>query len=444
MHGILAFKMSSWGRRHLESHRSCPIGGRESRVNSPAVEISRRMLLRLGATGALLAPHRAEAQRTAPADEDPLGVRGDFPVTAERDIYLDSAYIGPIPNAVVAAGAAFVSAKAARPISLSEMQAKADQVRAQFARLVNASPDEIGFLAATSEGENLVAGALDLKPGDNVVIDELHYQTEFVLFRQLEQRRGIELRIARHRGGAVAASDFEPLVNRRTRLLSVALVSHQNGFRHDLKPLADLAHAHGAWLYSDAIQAAGALAIDVRASGVDALCSGTYKWLHGGFGVAPFYVRRDLLDRFPLDRWGALHVERTHPDHRYDIFATAKKFEYATLAFGAVYQLGAALEYLERVGVPRIEAHTTGLGLHLQRGLRDRGFDVLTPAGTRSPIVAFRVPGDPGAARTVLQNAGMKVSYRENGSQIRVSPALFNTVRDVDRFVETCGRLQRG
>ena len=399
------------------------------------MSMTRRTLLRMSGAGALLIPRVLGAQSAAAPDVNSIGVGTDFPITSEPGVYLDTAYIGPTPQFVADAGAAFLQAKCSRPISLPEMQAKADQVRAQFARFINASPDEIGLLFATSEGENLVAGALDLKPGDNVVIDELHYQTEFVLFRQLEQRRGIELRIARHKGGAVTPADFEPLVNARTRLVSVALVSHQNGFRHDLKPLADLAHAQRAWLYTDAIQAMGAIKIDVRASGVDALCSGTYKWLHGGFGVAPFYVRRELLDRFTLDRWGALHVERTRPGYQFDVFRTGKKFEYATLAFGAVYQLGAALDYLEKVGVARIEAHTTGLAARLQRGLRQRGLDVLTPDGTRSPIVAFRVRGDAAVARKIVQDAEVKVSFRENGTQIRVSPALFNTERDVDRFL---------
>jgi selenocysteine lyase/cysteine desulfurase len=409
------------------------------------MSMTRRALMGMATAGVAMAHGRrhADAQPAGASAADPLGVRGAFPVTREKGVYLDSAYIGPVPQAVVDAGAAFLAAKARAPISLSDMQAKADEVRRQFARLVNASPDEIGLLASTSEGENLVAHALDLKRGDNVVIDELHYQTEFVLFRQLEQSRGIELRVARHRSGAVTTADFEPLVNRRTRLLSVALVSHQNGFRHDLKPLANLAHAHGAWLYTDAIQAAGAVAIDVRASGVDALCSGTYKWLHGGFGVAPFYVRRDLLDRFTPDRWGALHVERSRPNYEYDIYETAKKFEYATLSFGAVYQLGAALDYLESVGVSRIEAHVTGLAARLHQGLRDRGFDVLTPAGNRSPIVAFRVPGEASAARTAMQAADVKVSFRESGTQVRVSPALFNTESDVDSFLAAAERLGR-
>jgi selenocysteine lyase/cysteine desulfurase len=400
-------------------------------------------LIRRAAAATLAAgPNRALAVQST-ASGDPLGIRGEFPVTAERGVYLDTAYIGPVPQSVAAAAAAFAGAKARRPISLSDMQAKADEVRRQFARLINAAPEEVGFLAATSEGENVVAQALDLQAGDNVVIDELHYQTEFVLYRKLEATRRITLRIARPRGGAVTAAEFEPLVDRRTRLLSVALVSHQNGYRHDLKPLADLAHAHGAWLYTDAIQAAGAVAIDVRASGVDALCSGTYKWLHAGFGVAPFYVRRDRLDRLPLDRYGALHVERARPGYEFDIYQTARKFEYATLAFGPVYELGAALALLERVGVPRIEAHVAGLADRLQRGLRERGLEVLTPAGNRSPIVAFRVRGDAAAARALVRQAGVQVSFRESGAQIRVSPALFNTAADVEVLLSAAERLPR-
>ncbi|MGH8188014.1 MAG: aminotransferase class V-fold PLP-dependent enzyme, partial [Steroidobacteraceae bacterium] len=293
------------------------------------------------------------------------------------------------------------------------------------------------------EGENLVAGTHDLQRGDNVVIDELHYQTEFVLYKRLEQARGIELRVARARGGALSVSDFEPLVSRRTRLVSVALVSHQNGFRHDLKPLADLAHTHGAWLYTDAIQAAGMIPIDVRASGVDALCCGTYKWLLGGFGTAPFFARAEILDAITPDRWGALHVAKDLGNHEYEIHRSARKFEYATLAFGAVYQLGAGLAYLEKIGVPRIEAHTVALAHQLRAGLVEQGLDVLTPAGNRSSIVSVRTPGPSPSLRAgptsrlqqTLRAAGIEVSYREHGTQVRVSPALFNTSDDITAFL---------
>ena len=398
----------------------------------------RRFLAALPAAG-LLRRLDGAAQSPAPA-LDPLRVRVDFPV-ANDTLYLDAAYITPTPLPVVEAGRAFAESKGRAPIPLGDMLARTDQVRAAFARLIGAETAEVGFLFATSEGENIVARALGLTRGDNIVVDELHYNTTFVLYRHLEQTLGVELRIVKARDGAVAIADFEPVVDRRTRIVSVAWVSHQNGFRHDMPALAALAHRQGAWLYADAVQAVGMFPIDVKAAGVDVMTTGTYKWLLGSYGVAPFYVRADILDRITPDRMGALHVERTLPDHRYEIYKTAKKFDYATLAFGPVYQLGAAIEYLERVGVDRIEGHTIGLAHRLADGLRARGLTVLTPAGNRSSIVAFRNPADAATTRSVLDRAGAKVSVRENGSQIRVSPALYNTTDDIRRFLDVAAEL---
>jgi len=394
------------------------------------VDATRREFM--GITSAAL-PALAARQTTADAG-DPLGVRGDFPVV-RNGLYLNSAYITPVPAPVAEAARSFAERKATRPIPLDEMLAKTDAVRRQVARLIHADAEEIAFLFATSEGENIVASALDLRPGDNVVVDELHYDTTFVLYRQLEAARGIELRIARHRDGRVTKDDFAPLVDARTRLLSVAWVSHQNGFRHEMRPLADLAHAHGAILYADAVQALGMFPVDVREAGVDCLTSGTYKWLLGGFGVAPFFVRRELLERIRLDRYGALHVEKALDGHRYEIFRSAKKFEYATLPFAEVYQLGAALEYLDRVDVARVERHTVALAQELRDGLAALGFRLFTPAANSSSIVSVYLDDRQARTREVLDRAGVQVSYREKGTQIRISPALFNTRDEIAQFL---------
>ncbi len=369
------------------------------------------------------------------SQDDPLGVRGDFPIVRGRT-YLNSAYITPVPDQVVAAGRAFVESKALRPIPLGEMLRKTDEVRAQFARLINAGSDEVGFLFSTSEGENIVANALDLKAGDNVVVDDLHYETEFVLYSHLRDTKGVELRVAKHRAGRVDASDFEPLIDRRTRLVSVAWVSHHNGFRHEMRPIADLAHAHGALFYADGIQAAGMIPIDVKQAGVDVMCAGTYKWLLGSFGVAPFYVRRDVLERIRLDRFGALHVEKELGGGRFQLYNTAKRFDYATLPFCEVYQLGAGLAYLEQVGVNRIERHTVELARELRAGLAAQGHRVFTPEGNRSSIVTFYFSKDAATLTTAFAKASIDVTVRGPLGQVRVSPALFNTLDDIKRFLE--------
>jgi selenocysteine lyase/cysteine desulfurase len=184
------------------------------------------------------------------------------------------------------------------------------------------------------------------------------------------------------------------------------------------------------------VQALGMFPADVRASGIDCMTSGTYKWLLGGFGVAPFFVRRELLDRIRLDRFGALHVERELADHRYEIYRTARKFEYATLPFAEIYQLEAALAYLERVGVDRIERHTVALARELREGLAALGLRLFTPPDNHSSIVTVVLERNQDRAREVLTRANAQVSIRERGSHIRISPALFNTRGDIQRFLE--------
>jgi selenocysteine lyase/cysteine desulfurase len=372
--------------------------------------------------------------------DDPLGVRGDFPIVANR-VFLNSAYIAPIPKQVVAAGRAFLEEKSTNSFQLGPLLRKCDELRTQFARLINAAAaDEIGLLFSTGEGENVVAAGLDLKAGDNVVIDDLHYDTEFVLYRTLEKTRGVELRIARHRDGVVDASDFEPLVDARTRLVSVAWVSHRNGWRHDMRAIADVAHAKGALFYTDAIQAVGMFPVDVRAAGVDCLCTGSYKWLLAGWGVAPFYVRAGVADRLRLDRFGEMHAGRELPDHSYEIDPSAKRFDYSSRAFGDVYALSAGLAYLETVGVARIEAHTVGtLARRLQEGLARQGHRLFTPPGNRSSIVTFYTTRPEADVRSAFQAARVEVTVRTG--MVRVSAALFNNADDVEGCLDATKRL---
>ena len=131
--------------------------------------ISRRQFIASSTSLAAVVTAAGAAEQAGPATAsggarstaDPLGVRADFPIVKDR-VYLNSAYITPVPRQVVARGRAFVERKAERPIPLGEMLQTTNEVRAQFAKLIHADADEIGFLFSTSEGENIVANALGL------------------------------------------------------------------------------------------------------------------------------------------------------------------------------------------------------------------------------------------------------------------------------------------
>jgi selenocysteine lyase/cysteine desulfurase len=407
--------------------------------------IGRRELLTGAASlaaAAAFAPTNALAltsRFTHIAANDPLGVRPDFPILENERTYLNSAYITPCPRVVPAAGSAFLQAKAARPITVGEMLAKAGAVLNDFAAMINASPGEVGFLFATTEAENTLANNIPMKAGDNVVVDALHYEGALVVYRQLEQRRGVELRIVDHRDGLVTPADIARKVDARTRLVSVSYVSSINGLRHDVRALADIAHAHGAYLHVDSIQALGMFPVDVRADNMDFLCSGTYKWLLGGFGVAPFYMRQSLLDVIPPDRFGIFQVESQTPDNHFTIRKTARRYDYATLPFAEVHQLGAALAYLNKVGVAKIEAHTLGLTRRLEHGLLAQGHKLFTPAGNRSSVLCFYTTKPTADVGKAFEDAKIDVTIREG--HVRVSLALFNNSDDVDAALEVTKRL---
>jgi cysteine desulfurase/selenocysteine lyase len=381
--------------------------------------------------------------------------RADFEV-ARRWAFLDNSFIGPMPRPVKEAGLRHLEARSADETDVFGLLATVDRVRAKFAGLIGADPSEIGFLYTTSEAENVVTRALGLQPGDNIVTGDLAYPHTLVLGRHLEQTLGIELRIARHRGGRLGLEDFLPLIDGRTRLVTVPWVSNINALRHPVRGLADAAHAVGALLLVDAVQIVGTERLDVVAEGIDLLCTGCYKWLMAGFGVAPFYVRKDLQERIVPDRQGwqtALRAREADGGLRYR--STAARFEYATPAFDTFPLVEAAIDYLEAVGLDRIHAHSRRWLGTVRSELESAGFTIFTPPGNVAAALSFWVGAGDKEVDAAFRAAGVRVGFA-SGSRIsetyganaaccrvRISPAHYNDGGDLERFLQVAARLPR-
>jgi selenocysteine lyase/cysteine desulfurase len=399
------------------------------------MDVTRRDFLGMTA-GAALLPLQPNATAV---NDDPLGVRKDFPALDDYT-FLNTAYTGLISRAVVDAAREWTSTRAGRTYTVGEMLAKTDEARALYADMIGAGADEIAFLSSTSEGENIVVNSLDFKPGDNVVYDDLVYPSTPIIYERLARARGVEIRVAKSRNGAVPLEEFSRLADKRTRLISVAWVNHNSGFRHDMKALAAIAHSRGAYLYSDAVQFIGSGPVDIHAEGVDFCTSGTYKWIMAGFGVAPFYVRRELLNTLhpPNVGW------RTRPaDNKSEAPSAARTFEYATPAFGELYELAAALKYLRSIGLDRIEARSQALVRRFRSGLAARKIQIDTPENNRSSIVSFYTRRPAADAEKILQAERVKVSLQAAGAltRVRVSFAFFNNEADVDRMLAVAAQI---
>ena len=409
----------------------------------------RELLAGMGGLLAAAACRTHDPRPPAPTTALPLGdtlpLRGDFAIPSGQT-WLNSAFIHPMPAAAASAVRSYLETRTFREPRLRSGDSLAAEVKAEFAALINARPAEISLVQSTSAAENLVVSGLGI-PGGNggVVTDALHFDGSLVLYGELV-KRGLDLTIVRPRDWRIELADVERAVTRDTRLVAISLVSWYNGFQHHLKAVCDVAHAKGAYVYADVIQAAGNTPLDVRATGVDFCACSTFKWLMGDFGLGFLYVREDLLDRvvrrthigygeadevlhyLPSDPPADTPVTWTfHPD-------AGGHFEVGTYGQAAVNALSVSLPWLRRLGPEKILAYRRPLLERLHEEMPRLGFTSITPRETPSALIAFTMPGAERRFAERLRAANVTVSL--SGDRIRISPSIFNDQRDIETLLD--------
>lgn len=319
------------------------------------------------------------------------------------------------------------------------------ETRQLFAKLINASPAEIAFVQSTTAGENLVVQALGLPAaGANIVTDGLHFEGSLYLYDALRQQ-SMDVRIVKPRNWRVELRDLEKAINKQTRLVAISLVSYINGFQHDLKRICDIAHANGALVYADIVQAAGAMPVDVKASGVDFAATASYKWLMGDFGLGFLYARQDLLGgrlKRPVYSYRQL---RSFANHMFPYDApslspvsweqdnsAAGYFEEGTLANAVSETLAYSLQYIQTIGVDNIRKHSQSLIDHLRSEVPKLGHQLITPEDSAGPLVAFQLE-NPQLVEAKLKKAKVDVSVTDH--RMRVSPSVYNDHADIERLL---------
>ena len=408
--------------------------------------ITRRELLAGGAAAAVL-PLSLEAV-AADSSFDPKSALPHkdafFPF---EGTYLNSASQHPLSRAARRAVETYMDYKQfSEPTDFSPGDMR-QRVVENYAKLINADPDEICFVQSTTVGENLLLHALGIPDvGGRIVTDELHFVGSFPTYTELGKRGMDVVTVQASEDGVIDVEKYEKAVNAETKLVSVSLVSMLNGFQHDLKALCEIAHANGAMVYADTVQAAGAVPIDVRDSGVDFTSAAGYKWLMGDMGLGfmsvrkdrqamlrrPWYGHNQLASRkhfgFPYPRSDGGITEYEYLDSALGYFAMG------TQARAVAMQLDASLEYLLTVGVDNIQAYRQPLIDYLQDELPSMGYAPTTPRDAGSSIVSFRHKGDPEAMYKHLREQNITITVSEH--YFRIALSVFNDMDDVERLVK--------
>ncbi len=423
--------------------RACPTG--HARSSGIAImDMTRRHWL--SAVAALPAALPAKA-KAATAQVTALPARTAFATT---DIaYLDNGSQHPVSLGAKAAIDAYFAKRMLDPAAMG-YKLDDDGLRAKFARLINADPDEISFVQSTTAGEQAVIRALDLPDaGGHVVTETLHFFGSFALYEDLS-RRGVDVSWVRAVNGRIRLEDIKAAIHKGTKLVALSQVSTVNGFEHDLKAICDHAHAHGALVYADIIHAAGCVPLDVRASGVDFAACASYKWLMGDFGLGFLYVRKDLLPRLTRRNWGYYGISN-FATHVYPLDApgnTVADFDFTSDAGGAfaigtrshtvIAQLHHSLDWIAALGVDAIQRHAQSLIAHLREELPRRGHAIYTPAEARTPLLTVVLPD--ARKKLAAPMAAAKVSLTMSANRFRLTPSVHNDHADIERFLAALPR----
>lgn len=409
--------------------------------------LTRRSLFRQAGAAALVAAAESGILQAKPAAGSmQLPVRADF-TTPAFEVCLNNARWHPLSNGARKATEEYLDYKARGVFHQNGLTSPASiAVKQSFASLIHATPDEVAFVQSTTAAENLVVSALGLtRPGPfNIVTDALHFDASLYLYTEL-QKRGVDVRIVKPRGWVIDKADMQRAVDKNTRLIAVSQVSWINGFTHDSKWLADLAHAHGAKLYLDVVQAAGVMPIDVRSSGVDFLGSASYKWLMGDFGLGFLFARSDVLPTLQRTQWSfrqftdmdshALPGDKPGPfPASFDQLHTAAGyFELGTYANAVIATLSYSLPWIQQLGIANIQRHAHDLNATLRRELPRLGYPCITPEDAGAAIIGFSVHDDKATA-TKLNAKGIDVSL--NPGRMRISPSVYNNEADIHALLE--------
>lgn len=364
----------------------------------------------------------------------PLSVaefRARFPLVA-RKTYLNSCSQGVLSQDVEDAMAAYVRSWNEEGSPWEAWVGVVEQLRASFAAMIGASPDEVAVMPSASAGINAIASALSYGSGrDRVVAGEFEFPTMGQIW-VAQERRGAHVVWAKADGDELPVSSYEDAIDGRTLLVACTRVCYRNGYRSDVAAVSRLCRERGAYMFLDDYQFTGSGRTNVRELDVDFMVTGCLKYLLGPAGIAFLYVRRELVEQLEptITGWfGRVNPFEFRAD-RLDRSPSARRFESGTPPVPNAYGALAGIELLQRLGLETAERHIAGLtGLAIRRA-QEAGYAVLTSedARKRGALVVLRSRNAQDLVTRLLKR-GVITSAR--GSGVRMAFHAYNTADDV-------------
>lgn len=356
-------------------------------------------------------------------------IRTLFPVTKEA-VYLNSASQAPLNTLVNERLQAHLKTEL-NPLGKKPFDR--DSTRVLLSKLLGGLPHEYALVTSTGVGIGIVAQGLNLKEGDNIVVPEREHWNNTFPWLQL-QKRGVEVRFAKiNEDNSIDAEAIKVLIDFNTRIVAIAAVRFNSGFRPNLAVIGKLAHEKGALFVVDVAQAAGMVPINVEEDGIDVMAGCGFKWLLGMHGTGFLYVSKKaskIIDRVLPGMYAANDLYGS-PVY----FEDSRKYETGTIAYPLFDAWNAGLELLLEIGVENIYEKALENTDFLLEGLRQKsGYKIVTPTknrAERTAIVHFNTGQLESTQKLYHKLSDNNIMTTLQAENIRVSPNFFNTKDEI-------------
>ena len=390
------------------------------------------------------------------SDQEKIAMIREAIPASQNTVYFNSGSVGPTSTVTSRAiresdTLELMEGRASMAGFMAMMQTKSD-LRQAFADLVKAEPAEIALTHHTTDGMNIAAHGLAWQAGDEIVTTTLEHPGGLLPLYVLRQRQGVVVKVVdlpADISPQEVVARLEAAITPRTRLLAMSHVAWNTGMRMPMDEIVTMARRHHVLTLFDGAQAAGAIPLDLPASGVDFYTVSGQKWLGGPEGTGALYVRGESLSLLSPTFVGYSSMD---PIGRHDWTGyylpqrDACRFEVGTVYRPAITAMLANLGWLaNEVGWPWIYARIAALHDYARQALAALpGVTVISPPGPQAGLVVFSLAGyDP--ARVTLKLAEEKIVLRfiSEPYALRISTGFYNTEADVDRLIEALQAIQK-
>jgi len=358
----------------------------------------------------------------------------DFPSLTDK-VYLNTAAEGVPPRQVTAALAQYAADKQLGMDGRSMHEARWQSVKEQTAQAYGLTRDEIGICSCSSEAYNLAALALQLREGDEVIINDLDFPAGATPW--LQPACPATVKVWRNREGALRVEDLIPLLTPKTRLVTVSLVSFFNGYKIPLPAVIEAIRQNSSSLLAlDVTQALGRIPLELN--DVDLIVSSTHKWILASHGGGLVGVPSENNQHLTAPAGGWFNLQNAFEADRFEQTVTkpgAASFSVGMPNYPAVYAIDAGLKYIQDVGIQAIDNYCRPLMQFLLEELTQLPLDLLTPVEPENlaGIIAWRHPR---AEQIYDALHNQNIHIMSHAGRLRVAVHGYNTRQDIESLVQ--------